>query len=93
MTTNSQPFIRLFADLITDSLTEFAYDAELAGLAYNFHPHSTGLIAAMSGYNDKMFVLAQHVLEKIKTLVVDPRRLEVIKESVRFFSQNSYNVA
>lgn len=87
LTTNTQPCISLFADLVTDSLTEFAYDADLAGLAYSFHPHNTGLIAAMNGYNDKISVLAQHVLDKIKTLVVDPRRLEVIKESVRYFSQ------
>ena len=75
----------MFADLVTDSLTEFAYDADLAGLTYSLHPHTMGLFAAMNGYNDKMIVLVQEVLQKIKTLVVDPQRLEVIKEAVRHF--------
>jgi len=73
----------VFADLVTDSLTEFAYDADLASLTYSFHPHTMGLFAAMNGYNDKLFVLVQEVLHKIKTLVVDPQRLEVMKEAVR----------
>lgn len=73
----------MFADLVTDSLTEFAYDADLAGLTYNFRPHTMGLFAAMNGYNDKLFVLVQEILHKIKTLVVDPQRLEVMKEAVR----------
>lgn len=73
---------RLYADLVTDSLTEFSYDADLAGLSYSLHTHTTGVYAAMNGYNDKMFPLANSLLEKIKTLVVDPQRLEVMKESV-----------
>lgn len=36
----------------------------------------------MQGYNDKMAVLARDVLEKAKGLVIDPRRLEVMKEQV-----------
>lgn len=36
----------------------------------------------MNGYNDKMTVLVQHVLEKIKGLVVRPDRLAVMKEQV-----------
>lgn len=36
----------------------------------------------MNGYNDKIFLLAETLLEKMKTLVVDHHRLEVMKESV-----------
>ena len=36
----------------------------------------------MNGYNDKMSVLVRHVLEKVKGLVVDPKRLAVVKEEV-----------
>jgi len=38
----------------------------------------------MSGYNDKMSVLVRHILEKVKGLVVDPQRLSVKKEQVKF---------
>ena len=74
---------RLFADLVTDSLTEFAYDADLAGLSYYFGGHSLGLYMTLNGYNDKLHVLAKHVLERARNLKVSPDRLEVMKDQVR----------
>ncbi|KAF8996136.1 insulin-degrading enzyme [Cyathus striatus] len=74
---------RMYSDLVNDALTEYAYDASLAGLSYNFLPHTTGVYVAMSGYNDKMSVLAQHVLEKIKGLTVDSERLAIMKEQAK----------
>ena len=72
----------LFADLVTDSLTEYSYDAELAGLSYQFASHNLGIYVALSGYNDKLDVLAKVVLEKARNLVISPERLHVIKSSV-----------
>jgi insulysin len=73
---------RLYTDLVTDSLAEFAYDADLAGLQYSLASHSLGLWVTLSGYNDKLPVLTHHVLEKIKDIKVDPERLRIIKEHV-----------
>jgi insulysin len=73
---------RLYADLVNDSLTEYTYDADLAGLSYKFATHTLGVWVTLSGYNDRLAVLAHHVLERAKTLVVDPVRLEVMKEQV-----------
>lgn len=75
----------MYSDIVNDSLTEFSYDADLAGLSYNFAPHQTGLYVTMNGYNDKVSVLVRHVLEKVKGLVVNPKRLAVVKEAVRTF--------
>lgn len=75
-------FVRLYTDLVTDSLAEFAYDAELAGLEYSFASHSLGLFVTLNGYNDKLSVLARHVLEKVKNIKVVPERLEIAKEQV-----------
>ncbi len=75
--------IRLYADLVTDSLTEFAYDADLAGLTYNFSHQSLGLYITLSGYNDKLPLLAKTVVERAKNLKVDPDRLAVMKDQVR----------
>lgn len=69
---------------MTDSLAEFAYDAELAGLQYNFGSHTLGLLVALSGYNDKLPVLAHHVLEKARDITISPERLKVIKEHVSY---------
>src|SRR5882762_10496480 len=74
---------RLYADLVNDSLTEYAYDGDLAGLSYNFSLSSLGVFITLSGYNDKLHVLLQHILERVKTLEVKPDRLEVMKEQVR----------
>ncbi|KAJ7074118.1 Metalloenzyme, LuxS/M16 peptidase-like protein [Mycena amicta] len=74
---------RLYADLVSDSLTEYSYDASLGMLEYRFLAHSGGCYLAINGYNDKMSVLVKHVLEKIKGIVVDPSRLEIMKEQVK----------
>lgn len=89
---------RLYSDIVKDSLTEFAYDADLAGLSYTFAPHSMGLYVSMNGYNDKMSVLVRHVLEKVKGLAVDPQRLAVIKDQAQrdwqnFFLGHSYSIS
>jgi len=76
----------MYVEVVNDALTEFAYDADLAGLSYNFVPHTTGLYVTVNGYNDKVAVLVQDVLDKIKGLVVDPQRLEVMKEQVGILS-------
>jgi insulysin len=70
----------LYSDLVRDALNEFTYAAELAGLNYNFSPATHGLYTTMSGYNDKLATLTHHVLEKVKNLSIDPKRLEVMKE-------------
>ena len=68
---------------MTDSLTEYSYDADLAGLTYQFAAHNLGLFVTLSGYNDKLNVLAKVVFEKARNLTVSPERLHVVKSSVR----------
>ncbi|KAJ6525427.1 Metalloenzyme, LuxS/M16 peptidase-like protein [Mycena vulgaris] len=86
---------RLYSDIVNDALTEFAYDASLGMLEYNFLPHPNGVYVAMNGFNDKMSVLVKHVLEKIKGIVVSADRLAVMKEQAKrdlenFFLGQSY---
>lgn len=69
-------------DLVKDSLTEYSYDADLAGLFYNFANYGEGVQISVSGYNDKLPVLLKVVLEKIKGLVVNHERFAVLKEQV-----------
>lgn len=73
---------RLFSDLVNDTLTEFAYDADLAGLSYNFSAAARGLYVTLSGYNDKLHVLAKDVVERVKTVQIKADRLEVMKDQV-----------
>ena len=88
----------LYADLVNDSLTEFSYDADLAGLSYNLFSHSNGLYMTMNGYNDKMAVLVQDILEKLKHTPIDENRLSSMKEQAQrewrnFFLGQSYTLS
>lgn len=68
---------------MNDSLTEFAYDADLADLKYYLNSNSLGVCLILDGYNDKLYVLAHHILQRVRTLVVNEDRLKVVKEQVR----------
>ena len=72
----------MFTDLVTDSLTEYSYDADLAGLTYQFGSHNLGVYCTVSGYNDKLGVLAKVIFEGARNLVVTQERLHVVKSSV-----------
>lgn len=89
---------RLFADLVNDSLQEFAYDAELAGLVFHSGSHHLGLMITLDGYNEKLPVLGRRVLETVRNLQVRDDRLEVIKEKVKrdwenFFMDQGYRLS
>ncbi|KAK3074824.1 metalloprotease [Teratosphaeriaceae sp. CCFEE 6253] len=72
----------LYKELVEDSLTEYAYDAELAGLDYSLQTHSLGVGIAVSGYNDKMPVLLEKVLISMRDLEIRQERFDIVKERV-----------
>jgi insulysin len=74
---------RLYADLVTDSLSEYSYAADLAGLSYSFVPSTLGIFLVISGYNDKLSVLLQHVLDRARQFKVSSDRLEVMREQTK----------
>ncbi|CAL1705686.1 unnamed protein product [Somion occarium] len=89
---------RLFAELVTDSLTEYSYDADLAGLTYSFASHNLGVFVSLNGYNDKLHVLAKDIFEKARTLIVNPERLETKKQELKrdwenFFFEQSFRLS
>jgi len=73
---------RLYCRLVKDALNEYAYDAEIAGLEYNLGPHSLGLDLEISGYNDKMPLLLEKLLLKMRDLEITPDRFKVIKDKL-----------
>src|SRR5215472_6568645 len=72
----------LYVDLVNDSLTEFVYDADMAGLKHSISTFRNGILVHLSGYNDKMAAFCKHVIQQVKNLIVDPERLRVTKEQV-----------
>jgi insulysin len=75
----------LFVELLCDSLTEYTYSAELAGLKYNIKPTNYGLNIGLSGFSDKMDILLETLFERMTTFRIDQQRFNILKESVSFF--------
>lgn len=73
----------LLVKLFDDALSEITYDASLAGLWHSITSHSEGLEIRVHGYNDKLAVLLDTVLDKMKSLVIRQDRLDVFVEEVR----------
>ncbi|KIK90629.1 hypothetical protein PAXRUDRAFT_831530 [Paxillus rubicundulus Ve08.2h10] len=99
---NSSPraavLTRLFSDLVNDSLTEYTYDADLAGLSYSFGAYSLGVAMYWKGFNDKLPDLSRRVVGVARNLQVHQDRLEVMKEKLQrqwenFFMSQSYQLS
>ena len=80
---------RLYAELVTDALNEYSYDADLAGLTYLFEVSCLGFFVTITGYNDKLHVLLRDVLVKAKDLEVRADRLDVMIEKVNDVSPDT----
>jgi hypothetical protein len=99
-------FFRLYTDLLKDSLNEYSYDAEVAGLHYNIENQLEGMLVSVQpihaimqpsctdlsaihlqlgigGYNDKLPVLLERVVSKMKDFEVDIERFNLVKDQVR----------
>jgi insulysin len=57
---------RLYVDLLSESMNEFAYDAEIADLGFNLSATTTGITLSLNGFNDKMHVLLQYIIGRMK---------------------------
>eukprot|EP00761_Pharyngomonas_kirbyi_P008215 gb/GECH01008226.1/.p1 GENE.gb/GECH01008226.1/~~gb/GECH01008226.1/.p1 ORF type:complete len:885 (+),score=190.80 gb/GECH01008226.1/:1-2655(+) len=73
---------RLFVDLVKDSLNEYAYSADIAGLRYEVSAAVDGMWVMLYGYNDKIEVLTCNVFERIRNLEIKPDRFEIMKEKL-----------
>lgn len=82
---------KFYCELVRDSLDEYSYDAELAGLDYHLSATILGMDVSVGGYNDKMSVLLEKVLTTMRNLVVNQDRFDIIKERLtRAFRNAEY---
>ncbi|XP_019456155.1 PREDICTED: insulin-degrading enzyme-like 1, peroxisomal [Lupinus angustifolius] len=77
----------IFTELLMDYLNEYAYYAQVAGLYYHID-HSDGFQVTLLGYNHKLRILLETIVEKIATFRVKTDRFSVIKETVTKEYQN-----
>ncbi|TNM99655.1 hypothetical protein fugu_012688 [Takifugu bimaculatus] len=71
----------LYLELLKDSLNEYAYAAELAGLNYDLQNTVYGMHLSVKGYNDKQHILLKKIVEKMATFEIDEKRFDIIKEA------------
>lgn len=70
----------LYIRLVEDKLTEFSYNADLAGLSYSLSPTATGFVLQFGGYNHKLPILAEHIVQCMLSLQVSEERFVLILE-------------
>ncbi|KAL0720420.1 hypothetical protein Bca4012_035019 [Brassica carinata] len=78
----------IFTRLLMDYLNEYAYYAQVAGLHYGVSLSDNGFELTLLGYNHKLRILLETVIEKIANFEVKPDRFAVIKETVTKEYQN-----
>uniref|UniRef100_A0A674PB61 Insulin-degrading enzyme n=1 Tax=Takifugu rubripes TaxID=31033 RepID=A0A674PB61_TAKRU len=71
----------LYLELLKDSLNEYAYAAELAGLNYDLQNTVYGMHLSVKGYNDKQHIILKKIVEKMATFEIDEKRFDIIKEA------------
>jgi len=73
---------KLFCELYSDSITEDVYDASLAELSFSFFYSGEYMCIAAGGFTDKLPVLTETMLDKLKKYKVDPERFAKISDQV-----------
>jgi insulysin len=78
----------LYYYVFDDAFAEEAYDASLAGLYYSIYTVEDSIHVNISGYNDKVSILVELIMKKLKDLVINPERYKVLKESLKRYYNN-----
>ncbi|KAK2572345.1 Insulin-degrading enzyme [Acropora cervicornis] len=79
---------RLFVELLKDSLNEYAYNAEIAGVDYKIENTMYGICLSIKGYNHKQPVLLKKIFDRMTSFQIDPKRFPVVKERCEISLKN-----
>lgn len=81
-TARDSAFAALYTALVEDSLSAAAYPAVLAGLGYGLGQDGAGITLDVRGYDDRQPVLLDLVLDRLRTLTIDPKRFAVLQDQL-----------
>ena len=82
--------MRLLMDCLDKTGKKYTYQAGMASLNYSFYPVEKGFTITLFGFNDKLFVLFQKILENIE--LFEARFDESIFQDVHDeFKRSDYN--
>ncbi|XP_054162620.1 nardilysin-like [Oppia nitens] len=89
----------LFVEILVQILSEEVYDATLAGLYYSIRQTTVGLVVTVAGFNDKLSLLLDTILDKMINFKVDNRVFNDVKTHVgkeyhnNFIDANNLNLS
>ena len=88
----------IFAQLVSDALTPYAYPAMLAGLSYQIGTSPAGFRLTLAGYSEKQLILLDRILDEFTSLEVDQKRFaryqgELIRNWQNFSHERPYTQA
>lgn len=69
----------IFVWLLVDYLNEYAYYAQAAGLDYGLSLSDNGFELSLAGFNHKLRILLEAVIQKMANFQVKPDRFSVVK--------------
>ncbi|KFK24533.1 hypothetical protein AALP_AAs45023U000100 [Arabis alpina] len=72
----------MFVWLLVDYLNEYGYYARAAGLSYGLNISDNGFMLYVVGFNHKLRILLEAIIQKIVKFEVKPNRFSVIKETM-----------
>ncbi|CAF0885808.1 unnamed protein product [Adineta ricciae] len=70
----------LYVELVIESLSELTYPAKVTGLFYALSASDHGIEMCIGGYNDKICVLLETIVDCMINLKVDDQRLKILRE-------------
>jgi len=65
----------MWCDCLKEELNVYSYDADVAGLSYNLTTSQGSIVLVLSGFNDKLGVLLNTVVEKMRSFTTIPESI------------------
>ena len=84
---------QVFATLVEEALADTTYDASLAGLDFSVGSDQDGIQVRISGYSQKLPVLLDMVMGKIRNLESDPTTFSSVHDRVSFLITAQCSIA
>ncbi len=76
LTPNYQIIMSLYLSALADTLNEWKYMADIAGLKFQVSSFSRGIEIQISGFSDKSPLLLEDLIKKLKTIELSQERFE-----------------
>lgn len=70
---------QLYCELLDDELNDISCYASLVGLTFSIYQWRDGISIKLNGYNDKIFILMQEILNKLKSFKPNANKFDIIK--------------